>query len=193
VPYAERPPVESKRAQRKSATRTAIIEAALRLVDELGLDGTTVDQIAAAAGVSPATVFNYFPAKVDIFFADADLYRFAEPLDPRPTPEETLARALQRAVHDQPWTRPIEDPLTRLRFAVVQREPELAARQTVLLFGHVPELAEALRRAHPHLEPTRAVALTGAAVGAVVAVISYGVGDLTDRLRAAAQTVSPRP
>jgi AcrR family transcriptional regulator len=42
---------------------TALVSAALRLADELGPDGVTIDAIAEAAGVSPRTFFNYFSSK----------------------------------------------------------------------------------------------------------------------------------
>ncbi|HWM08228.1 MAG TPA: helix-turn-helix domain-containing protein [Solirubrobacteraceae bacterium] len=59
------------RERKKQATRTAIHDAAMRLYGEQGFAGTTVDQIAEAAGVSRATVFTYFATKEDIVFGDA--------------------------------------------------------------------------------------------------------------------------
>lgn len=55
------------RATRARRTRAAIQSAALRLASERGFDATTVEDVAAAAGVSRRTVFNYFPAKADMF------------------------------------------------------------------------------------------------------------------------------
>jgi len=51
------------RERKKQQTRTAIHEAAYRLVDEHGLEGTTIDQICQEADVSSRTFFNYFPSK----------------------------------------------------------------------------------------------------------------------------------
>jgi AcrR family transcriptional regulator len=51
------------RERKKQQTRRAIHEAALRLIDEQGLEATTIDQICAAAEVSSRTFFNYFPSK----------------------------------------------------------------------------------------------------------------------------------
>jgi AcrR family transcriptional regulator len=51
------------RERKKQQTRQAIHEAALRLIDEQGLEATTIDQICYAADVSSRTFFNYFPSK----------------------------------------------------------------------------------------------------------------------------------
>ncbi|MFF4011084.1 TetR/AcrR family transcriptional regulator [Streptomyces sp. NPDC001717] len=53
---------------KKQQTRTAIADAALPLFLERGFDQVTVAEVARHAGVSTNTVFNYFPAKEDLFF-----------------------------------------------------------------------------------------------------------------------------
>jgi AcrR family transcriptional regulator len=75
-----------RRAQHKQRTRDAIKAAAMRLFFAHGYDSVTVAQVADAAGVSVATVFNYFDTKEDLFFDEV----------------EPLATDLVRAVRDCP-------------------------------------------------------------------------------------------
>jgi AcrR family transcriptional regulator len=59
------------RQRKKTATRDRIRACALRLFGEQGYDATTVEQIAAAAGVSHMTFFRYFPTKEDVALSDS--------------------------------------------------------------------------------------------------------------------------
>lgn len=51
------------RERKKQVRRAALHEAALRLVERQGLEGTTIEEICEEVGVSPRTFFNYFPSK----------------------------------------------------------------------------------------------------------------------------------
>ncbi|MDA1360558.1 TetR family transcriptional regulator [Glycomyces luteolus] len=58
------------RERKKIETLHRLQEEALRLFDEQGYDETTIEQIAAAAGVSPSTFYRYFPVKEDVVVQD---------------------------------------------------------------------------------------------------------------------------
>jgi AcrR family transcriptional regulator len=58
------------RERKKLKTKAAIQRAALRLFKKNGYDETTVEDIAAAAEISPSTFFNYFPSKEDVVIYD---------------------------------------------------------------------------------------------------------------------------
>jgi AcrR family transcriptional regulator len=73
--------VTGRRDRKKQQTRAALIEAALRLADERGLERVTVEDISEAADVSARTFFNYFASKDDAITGD---YLFeVGPLDER--------------------------------------------------------------------------------------------------------------
>src|SRR5882724_63968 len=77
---------------KKRQTRQAIMDAALRLFAERGFERVTVVQIARAANVSEATVFNYFPVKEDLVFSRMETF------------EQRLMEAVQ---HRQPGQSPL--------------------------------------------------------------------------------------
>lgn len=51
------------RDRKKLRLRETLVDTAIRLFEERGIDGTSIDDIAEATDVSRATVFNYFPYK----------------------------------------------------------------------------------------------------------------------------------
>ena len=57
-----------RRELNKRQTRRAIRSNAMQLFRAHGFDQVTTTEIAAAAGVSPATLFNHFATKEDLFF-----------------------------------------------------------------------------------------------------------------------------
>lgn len=63
-------PVPGLRARKKIKTRAALRREAIRLIEEQGFAGTTVEQIADAAEVSTSTFFRYFSAKEEVLLSD---------------------------------------------------------------------------------------------------------------------------
>jgi len=114
---AGRPPV---------TTRLEIERVAFALFARQGFDETTVEDIAAGAGISRRTFFRYFGSKNDVVWGDFDagLQHFAD--------------VLQNADPDQPW-------MDALRVAVVDfnsLDAELVPlhRDRMDLILHVPAL-----------------------------------------------------
>jgi AcrR family transcriptional regulator len=62
-------PALGLRERKKSETRAALSWAAVRLTVKRGLDNVLVEDIAAAAGVSPRTFNNYFSSKAEAIVA----------------------------------------------------------------------------------------------------------------------------
>src|SRR5580693_4750619 len=56
------------RERKKAKTRLAISNIATKMFIERGFDAVTVAEVAAAADVSVATIFNYFETKEELFF-----------------------------------------------------------------------------------------------------------------------------
>jgi AcrR family transcriptional regulator len=73
----------------------AIQRIAIRLFAEQGYDATTVEQIAAAADVSPATFFRYFPSKADLISTDEFDPLMVERLAARPAAEDPITAILE--------------------------------------------------------------------------------------------------
>jgi TetR/AcrR family transcriptional regulator, regulator of mycofactocin system len=61
------------RDDKKQQTRARLERAALDLFARRGYERTTVEEVAALAGVSARTAFRYFPTKADLVFGDAEV------------------------------------------------------------------------------------------------------------------------
>nr|WP_245244819.1 TetR/AcrR family transcriptional regulator [Streptomyces palmae] len=129
-PTGLRPPATGLRERKKIRTRQAIRHAAYRLFEEQGYEATPVDQIAAAAEVSPSTVFRYFPTKEDIVLSDEYDPAVREAMLARPA-DEPLMETLRHAIVD-PMRQLVEherdELLTRLR--LIRRTPAIRARMS---------------------------------------------------------------
>lgn len=83
--------VGGRRDARKRATRQRILEQAMRLFLVSGFEATTVEDIAAAAGVSQMTFCRYFPAKHAVIADDASDRELLRAIASRPADEPALA------------------------------------------------------------------------------------------------------
>ncbi|MFE2326272.1 TetR/AcrR family transcriptional regulator [Streptomyces sp. NPDC059385] len=135
---------------KKQQTRTAIADAALPLFLERGFDQVTVAEVARHAGVSTNTVFNYFPAKEDLFF------------DRQSEVENHLAALVRDRT---PGTCPIEAVRDDLLSALRQDDPVLGLQPGAPSFWQVIEDSPALRAREreigERIEAALATALAG--------------------------------
>jgi AcrR family transcriptional regulator len=81
------------------ARRATIVEAAGRLFGERGYDATTLDDVAAAAGVTKPILYRHFASKRDLYLAllrrhRDDLPTFADAIPPAGPPEERVRAVL---------------------------------------------------------------------------------------------------
>jgi AcrR family transcriptional regulator len=84
------------RPRRSSAE--VLADAAAELFLEQGYTRTTVDHIAARAGVSRATFFNYFTAKSDVMWLDLDAAIASLPEHLAASSEDSAVRAVEEAL-----------------------------------------------------------------------------------------------
>jgi len=170
------------RARKKAATKRAIQEHALRLFVEKGYDATTVDEIAAAAGVSHMTFFRYFPRKEAVVEYDEYDPLLEELIAVRP-PEEPPLTALHNAIRGG-----LEEIVATDRDALLQRtrlvlnNPVLRSRSVIAQDATRDLFARALARRAGLPEPDLAATVqASAALGAVgVAMMAWGEGKHDD-------------
>jgi AcrR family transcriptional regulator len=137
----------SFRERKKIKTRRQVMAVALRLFQERGFDETTVEDIAAAAEISPRTFFRYFPSKVDVIFGDHQelVMLIRQTLAERPTGEpviRTVRRAMQQGVGQV-----VADPeLFLTRMQLTRSVPAALAHNRLLDLDFENVIAEAVAR-----------------------------------------------
>ena len=119
---AGRPPVTS---------RAALERTALELVTARGFDATTVDDIAAAAGIGRRTFFRYYASKNDVLWGDftAGLVQMEAWLEA--APDGPLVPTLAEVVVRFNALDPGAVPAHRQRMALILQVPTLQAHSTL--------------------------------------------------------------
>jgi AcrR family transcriptional regulator len=157
------------RERKKARTRAAIRQHAVRLFSEQGYAATTVEQIAEAAEVSPATFFRYFPTKEDVVLQDDfDLIAMAE-LEAQPPDVGPIAafRAAAAAARRQLTPEDAETfaATTHLTLSV----PEIRARAIDELLRTTDEISAAIaRRVGTSPDNFEVRAMAGAILGVIM-------------------------
>jgi len=157
------------RERKKAKTRAAIRQHALRLFREHGYSATTVEQIADAAEVSPATFFRYFPTKEDVVLQDDFDIITLEALAAQP-PELSPIAAF-RAAAAAAWEQ--MSPEETIRFAETSQltlgVPEIRARALDELTRTAGEIASAIAaRTGRSAEDFAVRNLAGAIIGVIM-------------------------
>ena len=118
--------------RRRVTSRAELEQAAFALFAANGFEATTVDEIAAAAGIGRRTFFRYFPSKNDIPWGafEDELERMRARLRDCP-PDMPLMDAVRLALIDFNRVTPAQIPLHRRRMELILRVPTLFAHSTL--------------------------------------------------------------
>lgn len=97
--------VESRREANKRKSRQKILKASRRLFKEYGYENTMIEDIAAKAEVSKATLYNYFPNKDSLLVGTMDevtesFERFIESFNPEMKADEKIYKAMKFLILD---------------------------------------------------------------------------------------------
>lgn len=162
---------DSVRDRNRERVRDDIGQAARRLFASQGYAETTIDEIAAEAGVSARTVFRHFPRKEDLPFHrhEAIRERFVSALAAAPggrSALDVLADALWEAIGVD-----TEEQTGAAEFlGLLAREPELRRHEQALFVDqHADAEAYLLRQLDGPDAPRRAKVLAGAFMAAAMA------------------------
>lgn len=129
------------RERKKLKTKAAIQQAAIRLFLDQGFDETTIEQIAAAAEISPSTFFNYFPSKEDVVFEDELDPLILAAFDAQPAGTNPI-RAIRTAMTSvMKNITPEQDALVRERLALMISTPSLRAAMLAQFADMVQQIA----------------------------------------------------
>lgn len=135
-------PETGLRERRRRRTMDAIIDAALALFEDRGYDAVSVEEIAAAAEVSPRTFYRYFPAKEDVLVLDPQTDAAVRAALAEDQPDETdvdfVARTLIAALTARRPER------ARRGYQLIQATPALQARIYQLVWRDQEPIVQAL-------------------------------------------------
>jgi AcrR family transcriptional regulator len=137
------------RERKKEHTRQLIADTARRLFAERGFDAVTVVDVARAADVAPATVFNYFPTKEDLFYSGLEAFEEELLMAIRErAPGESVLAAFGRFVLQERGLLSAKEPDAVERLAAIVRvisdSPALLAREQQIFADYTASLADLL-------------------------------------------------
>lgn len=130
------------RAEQKAATRERLIDAAGLVIAGKGLDGATVNEIAAAAGVTTGALYASFSCKADLvaaFLAERNVDLSATPLD---VVASDLGERLEEALESSP----LSGRLVVELLAGGSRDDAVRSRMAAAVLANVEALTARLER-----------------------------------------------
>ena len=173
------------RERKKARTRAAIREHALRLFRQQGYSLTTVEQIAAAAEVSPATFFRYFPTKEDVVLQDDSEVVTIEGLNAQPPELSPVAAFRAAATASLAAMTDADKEQFRETAQLTAQVPEIRARALDEFTRTIDEIAAALagrvgRAPDDFAVRTLAGAIMGVIMSATMPGLMAGDVDITE-------------
>ncbi len=139
-------PAEGLRERKRRETRQRIAEVGLRLFLANGYQGTTLDAVAAEAGISRRTFFSYFKSKDDIvlFWQAAnwagvlsDLLKASPDARPLDAVRDVMVKHISRYTTEEMTA---IDRLMRSSESILSRKQALYAEQEQMLFDTLCEV-----------------------------------------------------
>jgi TetR/AcrR family transcriptional regulator, regulator of mycofactocin system len=162
-------------------SRAELEQTAFGLFGARGFEQTTVDEIAAAAGIGRRTFFRYFPSKNDIPWGafEAELERMRARLKACP-PQVPLMDAIRIALIDFNRVAPAQVPLHRRRMELILRVPALFAHSTLRFTAWRQVVAEFVgQRTGRRPDELAPQAIAHAVLGVAVAAYEHWLDDGT--------------
>jgi TetR/AcrR family transcriptional regulator, regulator of mycofactocin system len=122
------PPVRRPRGRPVEVDASRLAEIALALFIEHGYDESSMDDVAAAAGVSRRTLFRYFTSKSDMVWGGTDeaVDRVRARLAASPADEPPIEAIRSAYMHSVTFD-PALLPITRQRLRLISTHPALRA------------------------------------------------------------------
>jgi AcrR family transcriptional regulator len=167
------------RDRKKQRTRQLLAETARRLFTEQGFEQVSVAQIAAAAEVSVATVFNYFPTKEDLVYSGLETFeqQMLDAIRERPRGQDIITAFSEFILEPRGLLAAQDDASARQLVAVsrmIAASPALLAREQQVLARYTDALARVItQETRAAVGDVRAQVVANALIGVHRALIAH--------------------
>jgi len=177
------------RERKKQQTRRLLADTARSLFAEHGFQDVTVAEVASAADVSEATVFNYFPTKEDLLLSGLEVFEEAllGAVRERAAGESVLA-AFGDFVLTSGGLLAETEPSARQRLTaisrVIEESPTLLEREQTIFAGYTDSLAAVIAEEVEATSDDRTPwVVANALMGVHRATVSYARRQILDGVR----------